>query len=279
MEGMTAMHLAPLITLSGIALSGVPITSSSTLAEASIRLAMSDCSLSSADQITPTRSEQKPSTPRPLEAGEASSLIFVLFRARREHLLFECHVNVSRHPTAFYPLEAVQNRRSFRTSQARKQCMVRGQAATVFTLLWVFRAQNKLQSLLDTTPPKRVPVLWDGSAPAPSSRSSLLQQSWSANTARARFVGPAASIRITRRKFREEENYALLGASLLGRCVDCRSPWFYWSCRGIGRYRQDTVHHFSRAVPHFACHALCKGNHSTLSPKVAGKGLLGIGGP
>src|SRR5205085_10508096 len=98
------------------------------------------------------------------------SLIFVLSRARREHLLFECHVNVSRHPTALYPLEAVHNRRSFRTSEARKQCMVRVQAATVFTLLWVCRRQNQLQSLLDTTPPKRVPVLWDGPAPAPSKR-------------------------------------------------------------------------------------------------------------
>src|SRR5215469_17409788 len=28
--------------------------------------------------------------------------------------------------------------------------------------------QTTLQSLLDTTPPKRVPVLWDGPAPAPS---------------------------------------------------------------------------------------------------------------
>jgi len=31
--------------------------------------------------------------------------------------------------------------------------------------------RNKLQSLLDTTPPKRVPVLWDGLAPAPSTQS------------------------------------------------------------------------------------------------------------
>src|SRR5215469_15200348 len=30
--------------------------------------------------------------------------------------------------------------------------------------------QTTLQSLLDTTPPKRVPVLWDGPAPAPSKR-------------------------------------------------------------------------------------------------------------
>ena len=30
------------------------------------------------------------------------------------------------------------------------------------------RGEINLQSLLDTTPPKRVPVLWDGPAPAPS---------------------------------------------------------------------------------------------------------------
>ena len=40
---------------------------------------------------------------------------------------------------------------------------------TVFTLLRRNPRQTSLQSLLDTTPPKRVPVLWDGPAPAPSS--------------------------------------------------------------------------------------------------------------
>jgi hypothetical protein len=39
---------------------------------------------------------------------------------------------------------------------------------TVFTLLRPNQWQASLQSLLDTTPPKRVPVLWDGPAPAPS---------------------------------------------------------------------------------------------------------------
>src|ERR1700684_4101211 len=39
---------------------------------------------------------------------------------------------------------------------------------TGLTVLWVLDQQNSVQSLLDTTPPKRVPILWDGSAPAPS---------------------------------------------------------------------------------------------------------------
>src|ERR1700687_412820 len=45
-EGMTALHLASLIMLSGIALSGVAMISFSTLAAASIRLLISDSSLS-----------------------------------------------------------------------------------------------------------------------------------------------------------------------------------------------------------------------------------------
>src|SRR5579864_6710932 len=49
-DGITAMHFASLITLSGTALSGVAMISSSTLAEASMRLEMSDLS---ADQPTP----------------------------------------------------------------------------------------------------------------------------------------------------------------------------------------------------------------------------------
>ncbi len=39
---------------------------------------------------------------------------------------------------------------------------------TGFTVLWTVDADVSLQSLLDTTPPKLVPVLWDGPAPAPS---------------------------------------------------------------------------------------------------------------
>jgi uncharacterized membrane protein YtjA (UPF0391 family) len=45
---------------------------------------------------------------------------------------------------------------------------VKWEKATAFTLLWPTIARINLQTLLDTTPPKRVPILWDGSAPAPS---------------------------------------------------------------------------------------------------------------
>jgi hypothetical protein len=45
---------------------------------------------------------------------------------------------------------------------------ISGLKDTVFTV-WLQRIRpSSLQSLLDTTPPKRVPVLWDGPAPAPS---------------------------------------------------------------------------------------------------------------
>src|ERR1700682_2558646 len=50
-EGMTAIHRASLIMLSGIALSGVAMISFRTLAAESIRLLISDSSLSSAAQV------------------------------------------------------------------------------------------------------------------------------------------------------------------------------------------------------------------------------------
>src|ERR1700675_1012771 len=50
-EGTTAMHLASLMMLSGIALSGVAMISFRTLADASIRLLISAWSLSSAAQV------------------------------------------------------------------------------------------------------------------------------------------------------------------------------------------------------------------------------------
>src|ERR1035438_1937924 len=69
MEGITAIHFASRMTLSGIALSGVAMTSFKTLAEASIRLARSDSSLSAA-QLTPMKIEQRLSTRRLLGNAE-----------------------------------------------------------------------------------------------------------------------------------------------------------------------------------------------------------------
>src|ERR1035438_10254564 len=78
MEGITAMHLASLITLSGIALSGVAIISFRTVADASRRLSISDRSLSSADHARPTQSKRPaPSTRKYL--GNAQ-LILVIIR-------------------------------------------------------------------------------------------------------------------------------------------------------------------------------------------------------
>src|ERR1700680_88277 len=52
-DGITAMHLASLMTLSGIALSGIAVISSSTLAALSMRFSMSDLSLSSSACASP----------------------------------------------------------------------------------------------------------------------------------------------------------------------------------------------------------------------------------
>ena len=57
---------------------------------------------------------------------------------------------------------------------------IRDSRDTGFTLLWVLPRRINLQTLLDTTPPKRVPVLWDGPAPAPSKRSEVPLRAWSA---------------------------------------------------------------------------------------------------
>src|ERR1700726_4301562 len=91
MEGITAMHFALRMTLSGIALSGVAIISSRTLADASMRLEISDSSLSAA-QLTPIRLEQILRTRRHPGKNELIRLIlvFVLFCAPREHRLWLC---------------------------------------------------------------------------------------------------------------------------------------------------------------------------------------------
>src|SRR5579864_8995732 len=103
MEGITAIHFALPMTLSGIALSGVAIISSKTLADWSIRFAMSDWSLSAA-QLTPIRVEQILKTRRHPGNTEEIRLICggVLFCAPREHTLFR-----PRAPS--YPLRNVRS--------------------------------------------------------------------------------------------------------------------------------------------------------------------------
>src|SRR5579864_6641757 len=88
MEGITAIHFASRMTLSGIALSGVAIISFKTLADSSIRLAMSDWSLSAA-QLTPIKVEQMLKARRHPGSTNESRLILVLvlFCAPHEHLL------------------------------------------------------------------------------------------------------------------------------------------------------------------------------------------------
>src|SRR6266567_1873295 len=67
MEGIIAMHLASLIILSGMPLSGVPMISSRTLAELSILFSMSDSSLSAA-QLGKAKTT-KLQSPRTIVAG------------------------------------------------------------------------------------------------------------------------------------------------------------------------------------------------------------------
>src|ERR1700735_1876625 len=65
MDGITAIHFASCITLSGIALSGTAMISFRTLADASRRFSISDWSLSSAHHATLARSRRpEPSTKR-----------------------------------------------------------------------------------------------------------------------------------------------------------------------------------------------------------------------
>src|ERR1022692_1181266 len=66
MEGIIAMHLASLIILSGMPLSGVPMISSRTLAELSILFSMSDSSLS-APQLGKAKTTKQ--SPRTIVAG------------------------------------------------------------------------------------------------------------------------------------------------------------------------------------------------------------------
>src|SRR5215469_15729309 len=114
------------------------------------------------------------STRRQLAHAEKSLVIFILFstpriRCSREHPLFDCDLNLSVTTGGFYPAEAVRSGRSFPMSTLPLLAQQTSERPTVFTLLRLTAHPTSLQSLLDTTPPKRVPILWDGSAPAPSS--------------------------------------------------------------------------------------------------------------
>src|SRR5438270_1217102 len=161
------MHFASRITLSGIALSGVAIISFRTFADASIRFATSDSSLS-ADQLTPTNIEQMVSTRRHLCHTVAVSLIvFILFRASLSTLLIVlATINVMPQVSGFYPAEAVNRVKTFlRIQSATGGGLNLGiflGPYTGSTVWWVPIRPTNLESLLDTTPPKRVPVLWDG---------------------------------------------------------------------------------------------------------------------
>jgi hypothetical protein len=77
---------------------------------------MSDCSLSSADQLTPAKREQRPSTSRNLGTLEKTRFMVVLFcaPAPSEHPFMDCEDKLSCGRTTFYPGEAVKTVRSFR---------------------------------------------------------------------------------------------------------------------------------------------------------------------
>ena len=81
------MHFALPMTLSGIALSGVAMISSNTLAEASIRLAMSDLLLSSAAQLAPNSNEQMLPARRHLSPTERIRRMLSSWCSAGEHSL------------------------------------------------------------------------------------------------------------------------------------------------------------------------------------------------
>jgi len=90
-----------------------------TFADASIRLAISESSLSlSADQLTPINMEQTLSTRRHLGSIEETLLIIwfsPLLCSTNEHRLAKCSARTKLFPAVdwFYPAEAVKDRRTF----------------------------------------------------------------------------------------------------------------------------------------------------------------------
>src|SRR5580700_9611188 len=94
-DGITAMHLACAITLSGIALSGIAIISFRTSADLSIRLSMSVWSLSSFAQLMlPKIRTTLPSANKYFAAACFRNVILTLFRTQsgtQDCLLHDCN--------------------------------------------------------------------------------------------------------------------------------------------------------------------------------------------
>src|SRR5580692_3991998 len=104
MEGMTAMHFASCITLSGIALSGTPMTSFRTLADASRRLSISDWSLSSAHQAKLASSRRpEPSTKRFLGMGELKLFISEPFPCSKRATILDSYEHHRSFAVIFIP--------------------------------------------------------------------------------------------------------------------------------------------------------------------------------
>src|SRR5215472_12361905 len=87
-EGTTAIHFAFFMTLSGIALSGTFMISSSTRAEASMCFSISDWSalvVSSCAHVKPVSIETRPKTRRHFSHIDDFGVICPLFRAGKKH--------------------------------------------------------------------------------------------------------------------------------------------------------------------------------------------------
>src|SRR5215469_16773382 len=100
--------------------------------------------------------------------------------------------------------------------------------------------QTTLQSLLDTTPPKRVPVLWDGPAPAPSkgSRNTVTPlDSYSLGTICRLTTGVYDRAELDWRR----KAHALLGAGVSGRGVGRRGARIYGHSGGGGRHSETAL--------------------------------------
>ena len=118
--------------------------------------------------------------------------------------------------------------------------------------MWQSVLRNKLQSLLDTTPPKRVPVLWDGSAPAPSESSPTAS---SPPEYRFAWMESVLCDFYSQSQSPRRREYALLGFGVLGYRIDCRGVRLHWRCNRLSRHCEDIVHRLLGAVSDFSGYA------------------------
>ena len=131
---------------------------------------------------------------------------------------------------------------------------------TVFTLFERQYGRASLQSLLDTTPPKRVPVLWDGPAPAPSFRYSR-----SDSGIHGLFDFLVVTVCLTWQPWRK--SYALLVVGIFGHRDNCRGIGVRRGGGCRSRYRQAALRDLPDPVPDISDHAPGARTHGLEIPR------------